>query len=34
MYAELNQRLGTNKSRAAWTIAITQYMRTLDHKGE
>jgi hypothetical protein len=34
MYAELNQRLGTNKSRSAWTVAITKYMRTLDHKGE
>jgi hypothetical protein len=34
MYAELNQRLSTNKSRSAWTVAITKYMRTLEHKGE
>jgi hypothetical protein len=34
MYAELNQRLGTNKSRSAWTVAITKYMRSLEHKGE
>jgi hypothetical protein len=34
MYIELNQRLGTNKSRSAWTVAIKNYMNTIQYTGE
>jgi hypothetical protein len=34
MYAELNQRLGTNKSRSAWTVAIKNYMNTIQYMGD